>query len=451
MCYASPGPRCSSHARSELKRTRLAEASALALVEAVSNAKDQRLTDRLGPATGHRADHYSQLLDDYWRAKEATAAAREAYETTPEGIAGLKDELDARQQELDGAINNDATYQDLTHRLAIGQATRARQLADFKTAHGANPPTPDGGLEDEAEAAAAPPACTCIEYRYQSTCAHVANKVAHARRRLLPTSHEAALDAHAAAATYHKTQDEARTIANTPRARTAAVKGTGLIPEHREALAAVTRAWTRMQHTQAVFHATPAGQAFIEHKIATASRAPVYIADENNPAGFSPSTWRYVIVEAQKARVRNEAEFLSLLTTTSTSPETVDFGVETATDTTQVLERDTDTHAPPELLYANPCPQRCDDFQWVGDCHHLGQHPTSVTNPRPSTGTDIRTSGVGQPDTTASNAVTETITQTVETIAETVADALTGPTLAPTGTPATGAAKKSIMDRLFGR
>lgn len=448
MCYASPGPRCSSHARAELKRTQLAEASALALVEAVSKAEDQRLTDRLGPATGHRADHYSQLLDDYWRAKEAAATAREAYETTPEGIAGLKDELDARQQELDGATNNDATYQDLAYRLAIGQATRARQLADYKTTHGTNAPTPDGDLEDEAEAAAAPPPCTCIEYRYQSTCAHVTSKVAHARRRLLPTSHEASLDAHAAAATYHKTQDEARTIANTPRARTAAVKGTGLIPEHREALAAVNRAWTRMQHAQAVFHTTPAGQAFIEHKIATASRTPVYIADENNPAGFSPSTWRYVIVEAQKARVRNEAEFLSLLTTTSITPDAVDFGVEIATDTTQVLERDTDTYTPPELLYANPCPQRCDDFQWVGDCHHLGQHPTSVTNPRTSTG--IGTSGVGS-GATASNAVTETITQTVETIAETVADALTGPTLAPTGTPATGAAKKSIMDRLFGR
>jgi hypothetical protein len=457
MCYASPGPRCSSHARADLKSAQSAEASALTLLEAASNLV-QRLNTRLGDTLDanhadkrereRQEDDYGRHLDDYWRAKENLIRAREVYETTPEGIAGLKDELVARQQHLDGAIEDDADYQDLAHRLHVGQETRARQLAAYKATHGANAPEPDGGLEDEEEAAAAPPPCTCIEYRYQSTCAHVANKVAHTRRRLLPTSNEAALDAHAAAATFRLRQNEARTIAATPRARTALVRGMGPVPEQREADDAVAQAWADMQRTQATFYTTPAGQAFIEAKIHVAHRGPVYLADEASPTGFRLSNWNEVYVEAQRTRVRNEQEYHALLAAT---PHTAT--AEDANDVTQRLEdANTETHTPPDLLYANPCPQRCTDFQWVGDCSHLGEHPAAFgppasTNTTPP-GSNGPATGTGDgPSTTTSP------TSLGKHVAEAVTDAVAGAVAPLIDTPEPAGIPKppTIVDRILGR
>lgn len=474
MCYSSPGPRCSAHARADLKNAQLAEAATLALLDAANDVED-RITNRLGgghrnglsdtppPVEGsladdkQRRDDYSRLVDDYWRAKDALARAREVYESTPEGIAGLKDELVARQQELDGAVENDRTYQDLAYRLHIGQDSRARQMAAYKAKHGSNAPAPEGDLEDEDEAAAPPPPCTCIEYRYQSTCVHVANKVAHIRRRLLPTSDEAALDAHTAAATFHLRQNEARTIAATPRARTAAVRGLEPLPEQVEADNAVAEAWSAMQHAQQTFFTTPAGQAFLEAKMQTANTRPAYLPDDTNPTGFRTATLDEAYVAAQRLRVANEAEYHSLLATDAYA-----LTGETEEEVTQRIEdSNKETHTPPDLLYANPCPHRCPDFQWLGDCPHLGEPATSVTPNHPNAHNN---SGAGDNSGSGGSGAGDNSGGLLNTIAAPAAAAAAAALVTPAITVGTtpgnptndltdgssNTGKKSIVHRIFG-
>ena len=379
MCYASPGPRCSSHARTDLKTAQMAASAANALLDVA--ATDQLPEHGALPAVRVNANNYSRLTDDYFRTQEALDRARQIYESTPEGIAGLKDDIAERRQALNGDVVNDETYHNLTDRLAAGQQARARQLAAFKAAHPANPPTPGGGTEDETEAAAAPPPCTCIEYRYRTTCAHVGNKIAHARRLLLPTSHEASLDAHSAAATFRKKAAHARTVAGITRSHASAA--TNVVPVTDQDDAESTEgAWMRMQRTRADFYSTPAGQAYIEAKIKNGDRGLVYVADAATRTGFRMTTWTYVLEVAQKQRVRNEEEFYTLLA--DATPQTTET-ISPEADNTQSLEQPDETFEPPELLYANPCSQRCTDFRWVGDCAHLGDdhHPASITDSPP--------------------------------------------------------------------
>lgn len=184
MCYARPGPRCSSHARADLKDTQATLASAQSLLDAAAALVQSDATPRLH--NQHQRD-YTRLFDEYVQAKDAFTAARDTYEATPEGIAGLKDDLAARRYELGGTdTDNDPQYQDLLFRLQLGQSQRARQLADYKHAHGDTAPPPDGDVEDEDEAAAPPPPCTCIEYHYEGSCAHLEEHVETVPRNRLP-------------------------------------------------------------------------------------------------------------------------------------------------------------------------------------------------------------------------------------------------------------------------
>lgn len=187
MCYAKPGPRCSSHARTDLKNAQVAMASAQSLMDAAHTVAQ---TEASPKTRAHNRRDYERLVDEFCRAKDAFIAAREAYEATPEGIAGLKDDLAARRYELGSThIDTDQQYQDLMYRLRIGQSVRARQLAAFKKQHGDTASAPEGVVEDEAEAAAPPPPCTCIDYHYEGTCGHLEEHVETApRSHLFPSN-----------------------------------------------------------------------------------------------------------------------------------------------------------------------------------------------------------------------------------------------------------------------
>lgn len=125
MCYAKPGPRCSSHARAKMDAARDDYDSAII-------ARDQ-IPEPWGPRTADNDDEYLALDAADAAIMEASAAYAKAsreYQTTPEGIRALEDQI---ERALAGSSVSGQSLASLYGALQRGRRTRSEQLAAFAT------------------------------------------------------------------------------------------------------------------------------------------------------------------------------------------------------------------------------------------------------------------------------------------------------------------------------
>lgn len=370
MCYAKPGPRCTSHARATLQRAIAERAEAHAAVEGLYEQykiDDKADVDAVYAETGeirdidrsnafYTAHPYGVATRRSIDALDALNKAQAEYDATPGGIADLKAEIAAVEEaEGDGALASHA-HQNLTRRLTRGQEARRDQLEHYNAVHGQNPssvasaaPGHDA-VEDEVAAQAPPPPCSCIEYRYKNDCSHISARIEGARKAILPNSQEASLELHAARSRHRSAMQAARAALDAAKARglegDALKQWTRTDADYREKDMALYRAAMDLDGATAKFWPTPAGEALLREQ------ADAHVALMGYET-FSTAEQRERADAAAEYRADAAARFTELTGQPAPPPEPAEV-----------------TATPPNLMYGESaaCPEGCKEFAWTGKC-----------------------------------------------------------------------------------
>lgn len=370
MCYAKPGPRCSAHAKKELDRARTERAEAQSACRApgfqdtywaAKEVEKARVTEagsewtRDVDAKFYEAHPYGKAMARSIAALHALNDAEAAYDATPAGMAELKATMARRQETVGNNVLTDSDYQIAKSRLARGQQARRDQLEAHQQVLAltgrapATPPSADGHVvEDEEAALAPPPPCTCIEYRYQSDCSHLSARVEAARKTLLPTSREASLRLHSAVVQERSLREQwnevraAHGLDDTTDAKTYR-SALDASPELEAADEALRDAMGEKHAAETAFYATPAGTMVLQERI-TEQMACV----DGGP--HYSGGWEGFQRDASKHAKSMRDSFTRR--------------------TGQPAPPDTEVGAPPELMYGHGCEHKCRDFAWTGRCPH---------------------------------------------------------------------------------
>lgn len=370
MCYAKPGPRCTAHAKKALEAAIIERDAAMEALhspegKAASKAHmDACRVERerlIAAGTPWTRDEEREWLDaqpyrqQYGiRASASHPALEDAqddYDATPGGITDMKARLAGLEDEHGDRVLTVPLYINTQVRLNRAQQRRATQLETYKATEVALDKAathePDA-VEDEEEAAAPAPPCSCIEYRYQSDCAHLNARVEQARVHYLPTSREASLSLHAArsrrrgrindyeAIRHRHGLDQATSTQILDAAKTSA--------NLQQAMQAASQAAEEESAAATAFYATPAGMTLLRER--DERRMPVM--------GAGPSfigTWDTIVNNAARSRESKARQFEEL-----TGQQGI--AVDDAT--------------PPDIMYGQSfaCPQGCPDFKWTAECVH---------------------------------------------------------------------------------
>lgn len=355
MCYAKPGPRCSTHAKQALNQANVAATDAQGHYRTVS---DQCTRDGVDMTGYHLPTHpVGAAMAAERDAREAVHRAREAYDATPDGIKALKEQMAALEDKWGNKVLTVHAYIDTKERLERGQQTRRDQMEAYKQVHQATPWVHQHATGDtaeaETEAMSPPPECSCITYRYQSDCEHLSGRTEQTRKDLLPTSTEASVRLHAANSRLRTLQPDLAKwqawLREDPN-RTIDLPGLGALvtSEAREANAEFAaynkqyEAATREAHQAAqAFYNTPAGQTYLRQRSAAAQARMGY------STGASQDDFARAI-EGDEERIAARAKFTEI--------------------TGQPAPADEQDPQPPTLMYSNGCPDNCNDFAWTGKC-----------------------------------------------------------------------------------
>lgn len=345
MCYAAPGPRCSSHARKDLDKATAAAQTARAAFEEAHDAL-RSIQSREEAMKARQDKKFQTLKNAAWAAEDAARSAQDVYDTTPAGIQALKDE--AAQIEADfgpmvPGVNVDPrdAIADVFGRLDHAQATRAAQLAAYKDSRKATS-TPDmvDSPEDEAAAAAPRPLCTCIDYKYKQACTHVNGLTNQVTAAVSLTGHQASMAVHEATSRF-------RTMKTELAAHRARIIQTGGDPKTDKTYQAdvmkVQFQAADVNRAMKQFATTPAGAAYLQRAADRSEARTGYNQGES-------SGMREAAKEGQVTRAAAVEAYERV--TGKTAP----------TD---------DTTTPPDLPYGNGCGTKCDDFSWTGTCAHV--------------------------------------------------------------------------------
>lgn len=355
MCYAKPGPRCSTHAKQSLDKATVAATAAEKNCRAVG---DQCTRDGVDMAGYYLPEHpVGAAMAAERDAREAVHRAREAYDATPEGIKALKEQMAALEDQWGNKVLTVHAYGDAKGRLERGQQTRRDQMDAYKQVHQATPWAHQHATGDtaeaETEAMSPPPKCSCITYRYQSDCEHISGRTEQTRKDLLPTSTEASLRLHAANSRQRTLQPELAKwqawLREDPN-RTIDLPGLGALVTNdaREAnpeFAAYNKQYEAAQReahqSEQAFYNTPAGQTYLRQRSAAAESRMGY-ATGSTQADFARA------IEGDEERIASRAEFTKI--------------------TGQPAPAEEQNPQPPTLMYGNGCPENCNDFAWTGKC-----------------------------------------------------------------------------------
>lgn len=372
MCYAKPGPRCSSHAKRDYDNAVAERDASHSVVGFKTEAYAQFRADdnaRIAAARAEGLDNraINEASEEFYRAHpygqamkrsiDALDRLREAeanYDATPRGMAELRDQMAAREEAVGDEVFTDHEFAMAKNRLERGQQRRLDQMEAYKQVHQAMPWTNpkfadvDGdGVDAEAETTTPAPMCSCIEYRYQSDCTHVRERTVKARQTLLPTSHDASLQLHAANSRVRSLREKMDTL---QAARGIAPRDwegyNNLIandPEFKALNEKMGKAVRKADAAEARFFATPQGMALLRDRIA--NRAPCV----GNYGPHYMGGWEGIMRAATTDRENNTAQFESRT------------GQPAPTD---------DNANPPELTYSNGCPAGCNDYKWTAKCVH---------------------------------------------------------------------------------
>lgn len=357
MCYAKPGPRCSTHARQSLDKATAAVEAAKQHVRAVG---DQCQRDGVDMSGYYKPAHpVGAAMAAERDARQAAHEAQQAYDATPAGITALKDTIAALEDEHGAGVLTRADYTEAKERLERGQTTRRDQKEAYAQVHQAAPwagsrPTGDSA-EDEAAAEAPAPACSCITYRYQNDCEHLTARVEQARKDLLPTSTEAALALHSANSRVRTLEADKKKWSTwlTEQTQEHGWKGGPLAIEAQAAdinpdFDDWSRQWRNAKYeageAEQTFYRTPAGQTYLRQR-ADAVR---------DRMGWDTGSTHQDRERADKgAEERAEAAARYTLLTGQPAP---------AEETNP---------QPPQLMYGpTGCAENCHDFAWTGKCAH---------------------------------------------------------------------------------
>lgn len=361
MCYAKPGPRCSTHAKASLDKARADLAVADDTRREQSKFLQTMTLDGRRPFLDDPNGAYRTSIRDLDMANEAFVVAENGYDTTPAGMTALKEQMaDLEEQWGRTTARESVPYTNLADRLERAQETRRNQTEAYKAIHGTTKPAAGEVVDDAAvEAAAMAPApdCTCITYKYQSDCEHVSPKlspheVEQTRRDLLPTTEEASVRLHAANARVRAlTADLSKWqawLAEDPE-RTIQLPGLGGMPtrearensEFKKFEDDYNAAKREAFDAETAFYNTPGGQAYMRQRSAQA------VARMGYATGASQQDFARAI-EGDEERIAARKSYT--LRTGQPAP-------------------DEDTNPqPPTLMYGNGCPDNCQDFAWTGKC-----------------------------------------------------------------------------------
>lgn len=362
MCYAKPGPRCSTHAKVALDRARAnLEAAQERRREQAAFVHSMTLEERRPFLDDPNGDYRASIrgLD---MANEALVVAENDYDATPAGMTALKQQMaDLEEQHGRTEAREGTPYTNLATRLERAQETRRNQMEAYKAIHQAEPWTDSRAQGDdaatEAAAMAPPPDCTCITYKYKGDCEHVspqlsAQEIEATRRDLLPTSEEASLRLHAANArlrTLSADLPKWQAWLNEDPARTIQLPGLGAMstrearenPEFKEFDETYTAAKEEAHAAEEAFYNTPGGQAYLRQRSAETEARMGY------PTGTSQKDFARAI-EADEERIAARKSY-TLRTGQPAPAEEIN-------------------PQPPTLMYGNGCPNNCHDFGWTGKC-----------------------------------------------------------------------------------
>jgi hypothetical protein len=361
MCYAKPGPRCSTHAKASLDKAHADLAVANETRNAQSKFMQTMPLEERRPFLNDPDGDYRKSIRNLDHAHEALVAAENGYDATPAGMTALKEQMAALEEQR-GRIQarESVPYTNLAQRLERAQETRRNQMEAYKAIHGTATPATGETVDDaaaEAAAMAPPPACMCITYKYQSDCEHVspklsAHEVEQARKDLLPTTEEASVRLHAANARVRSlTADLTKWqawLAEDP-ARTIQLSGLGGMPtkEARENPAFAkfeddyNTAKREAVDAETAFYKTPGGQAYMRQRSAES------VARMGYHTGASQADFARAI-EGDEERIAARKSY-TLRTGQPAPPEETN-------------------PQPPTLMYGNGCPDNCHDFAWTGKC-----------------------------------------------------------------------------------
>lgn len=357
MCYAKPGPRCSTHARQSLDK---ANAALAAAAQHTLDVGDQCRRDGVNMSGYHKPEHpVGAAMAAERDARQAAHEAQQAFDATPAGITALKDQIAALEEQHGAGVLTRNDYTEAQQRLTRGQATRRDQKEAYAQVHQAAPwagsrPAGDSA-EDEAAADAPVPACSCITYRYQNDCEHLTARIEQARKDLLPTSSEASLRLHSANSRLRTIEaDKAKwtTWLNEQVNEHGWQGGAWSIEAQAAEVSPEFDAWTKQWRdakyeaadAEKAFHRTPAGQAYLRQR-ADAVRdrmgwdtGSTHQDRERANTGAderAADAARYTEITGQPAPVEE------------TNPQ------------------------PPQLMYGpTGCADNCHDFAWTGKCAH---------------------------------------------------------------------------------
>lgn len=360
MCYAKPGPRCSTHARAALDKARADLAVAEDTRREQSNFLQTMPLEERRPFLDDPDGDYRKSVRNLDLAHEALVAAENGYDATPAGMTALKEQMAGLEEQWGRTTARESVpYTNLADRLERAQETRRNQTEAYRAIHGATRPAADEVDDPAAEAAAmAPaPACTCITYRYQSDCEHVspqlsAHEVEQVRKDLLPTTEEASVRLHAANARLRALTADLTTwqawLAEDPE-RTIQLPGLGGMPtkEARENPAFrkfeddYNAAKREAHDAETAFYKTPGGQAYMRQRSAD------LVARMGYHTGSSQADFARAI-EGDEERIAARKSYTLRTGQPAPAEET--------------------NPQPPTLMYGNGCPNNCHDFAWTGKC-----------------------------------------------------------------------------------
>ena len=335
MCYAAPGPRCSGHARKDL---RLAQ-------EKVDRLRGS-MVGGLTPTVG-----MGETRDALVAAELELRRAEEEFESTPAGIAALKGKAAVLADWVgSGGVDETGEYARLAARIEVGQRRRAEQLTAYKKATAGKVASVDDGTmgdsaADEAAAVIPAPRCACITYEYKGECEHVRDLSAEeARLSLVPTTAEASRWLHEAHA-------EARsTLVRLRAAKASSEQQTDISDLFYDSGVQYSQwadmdAQRKVREAEEAFYGTPGGQAYLAQKVESLR------GNYGGQIAGSARTFAARQQDGLRARQESEQQYTEL-----TGKQPVgEAGVP----------------VPPGVAGACACP----DGQWTGNCAHTDEDP----------------------------------------------------------------------------
>lgn len=141
MCYASPGPRCETHATERHDKLKAKAVDSWQKVRAVEKEMFQIEAEKGIPDQGKASDEYRKLakkrneLLDKWQANsDAAREAKQEIDATSGGIKTLKREI--RKHHSDGSSEAVAHRDYLMRRLENGETAFAHKMRDYDIKNG---------------------------------------------------------------------------------------------------------------------------------------------------------------------------------------------------------------------------------------------------------------------------------------------------------------------------